>query len=143
MALGVVQQWGLQMINRILAKLGLGDGSLYQEIETRRKHIRHEGLLADVVVQDRTFGVKDWSMGGFCFETLPDPHMVVGDKVQFTLRFKLPHETVIIRQAGRIVRAARRGIAAEFMPLSPEARRKFTRVIDSLHAKSFLESQVA
>src|SRR5262249_31443769 len=142
-ALGDMQQWGNDMINKILAKLGLGDGSLYQEIDTRRKHMRHDGVLADVVVQDRSFSVKDWSLGGFCFETLPDPHMVVGDKVQFTLRFRLPHETVIIRQAGRIVRAAKRGIAAEFMPLSPDVRRKFHRVIDTLHAKNFLESQVA
>ena len=131
------------MINKILSKLGLGDGSLYQDLDTRRKHLRHGGIQAEVVVQDRSFGVKDWSMGGVCFETLPDPHMVVGDKIQFTLRFRLPHETVIIKQAGRIVRAAKRGIAAEFMPLSPEARRKFARVLDGLHATQFLESQVA
>lgn len=142
MALGALHQWGNIMINKILSRLGLGDGTFYQSIDTRRKHMRHGGLQADVVVQDRAFSVKDWSLGGFCFETLPDPHMVVGDKVQFTLRFRLPHETVVIRQAGRIVRAARRGIAAEFMPLSPEARRKFHRVLDTLHAKNFLESQV-
>ena len=143
MTIGALQQWGISMINKILSKLGLGDGTLYQSIDTRRKHIRHEGVQADVVVQDKAFSVKDWSMGGFCFETLPDPHMVVGDKVQFTLRFRLPHETVVIRQVGRVVRAARRGIAAEFMPLSPEARRKFAQVLDTMHAKHFLESQVA
>lgn len=131
------------MINQILAKLGLGDGTLYQPVDTRRKHMRHGGVQAEVQVQDRSYGVKDWSLGGVCFETQPDPLLVVGDKVQFTLKFRLPHETVLIRQAGRIVRAAKRGIAAEFMPLSPEARRKFERVIDSLHAKNFLESQVA
>ena len=143
MIAGWVTKGDKHMINKILSKLGLGDGSLYQEVDTRRKHLRHGGLQAEVVVQDRAFGVKDWSLGGVCFETLPDPHMVVGDKVQFTLRFRLPHETVIIKQAGRIVRAARRGIAAEFMPLSPETRRKFARVIDGLHAAQFVESQVA
>jgi hypothetical protein len=131
------------MINSILAKLGLGDGSLNQEIDTRRKHMRHEGFQAEVQVQDQVYGLKDWSMGGICFETQPDPRMVVGDKVQFTIKFRLPHETVIIKQVGRVVRAARRGIAAEFMPLSPEARRKFARVVDGLNAASFLESQVA
>lgn len=131
------------MINKILSKLGLGDGTLYQPVATRRKHIRHEGLQAEVQVQDHSFGVKDWSMGGLCIETQADPQIAVGDKVQFTLKFRLPDEIVIIRQAGRIVRAARRGLAAEFLPLSPEARRKFARVIDSLHAKNFLESQVA
>ena len=131
------------MINRILARLGLGVGTFYQAVDTRRKHMRHGGLQAEVVVHDRAFGIRDWSLGGVCFETLPDPRLVVGDKVHFTLKFRLPHETVSIRHMGRIVRAAKRGIAAEFMPLSPEARRKLERVLDSLHAKNFLESQGA
>ena len=131
------------MINKILSKLGLGDGSLYQEIETRRKHMRHEGVQGDVVVEDRAYGLKDWSLGGVSFETQLSPQLAVGDKVSFTLRFRLPHETVLIRQTGRVVRAAKRVIAAEFQPLSPEARRKFARVIDSVHASDFLESQVA
>jgi hypothetical protein len=131
------------MINRILAILGLGDGTFYQRIDTRRKYVRHGGVQGEVQVLDRAYGIKDWSLGGVCFETLPDPRIMVGDRVQFTLKFRLPHETIAIRQVGRVVRAARRGIAAEFLPLSPEARRKFERVIDSLHAKNFLESQVA
>ncbi len=131
------------MINKILEKLGLGDGSLYQSIDTRRKHMRHEGVQGEVLVQDRTYGLKDWSMGGICFESQLGPGVSVGDKVHFTLRFRLPHETVLIGQTGRVVRAAKRAVAAEFLPLSPEARRKFARVIDSLHANNFLESQVA
>lgn len=131
------------MINEILSKLGLGDASLTQEAEARRKHVRRNGMRADVVVGNTTYGVRDWSQGGVFFDVAPDARLVVGDKVNVTLRFRLPHETVNIQQMARVVRAANHGIAAEFTPLSPEARRKFDRVIDGYHTQSFLESQVA
>ena len=138
-----LQEEHIQMIDAILRKLGLGDDSFNTEADARRKHIRHPGMQADVMVSDRSYGVRDWSLGGIFFETLPDARMVVGDQVQFTLRFRLPHETVSIVQPGRVVRAAKRGIAAEFTPLSPEIRRRFDKVIDGFNAQSFLESQVA
>ncbi|MBI1214785.1 MAG: hypothetical protein GC185_03075 [Alphaproteobacteria bacterium] len=131
------------MINQILSKLGLGDSTLAQSAETRRRHVRRSGVRADVIVGGQTFGVRDWSQGGVFFDVVPDARLVVGDKVQVTMRFRLPHETIDIQQAARVIRAANRGMAAEFAPLSPEARKKFDRVIDGYHAQSFLESQVA
>jgi hypothetical protein len=134
------------MLNGILEKLGLkfgwGDGSLNQDLDTRRKYMRHGGILGEVIVHDRTYDLRDWSFGGLCFETALDPRIQVGERVLFTLKFCLPHETVSIRQAGRVVRAAGRAIAAEFLPLAPDIRRKFDRVLDGLHARDFLESQV-
>ncbi|MEZ0260592.1 MAG: PilZ domain-containing protein [Alphaproteobacteria bacterium] len=128
------------MINRVLELIGLRTGN--DDIGTRRKHIRHDGVKAEVEVGSKAYGVKDWSLGGVSFETSPYAGMSVGDKIQLTLKFKLAHEIVSIRQVGRVVRAAQRGMAAEFLPLSPEARRKFERVLDGLHAQRFLESQV-
>jgi hypothetical protein len=127
------------MINRILEVIGLRTSN---DIGTRRKHIRHEGVKAEVEVGNKAYGVRDWSLGGVSFESSPYTDIAVGDKVQFTIKFKLAHEIVSIRQVGRVVRAAKRGMAAEFLPLSPEARRKFERVLDGLHAQRFLESQV-
>lgn len=133
------------MIDRILNALGLGDSAFKKNLEAhmRRKYIRHPGLQAEVVVADRAYGVRDWSTGGIYFEALPDSRLTVGDKVQFMLRFRLPHETVNIVQTGRIVRSVRRGLAAEFLPLSPDTRRKFARVLDGFNAQRFLESQLA
>jgi len=131
------------MIEQILNILGIGDGAFNKAPEVRRKHVRHAGVQAEVVVGDRSYGVKDWSTGGVYFETAPDARLVVGDRVQFMLRFRLPNETINIVQAGKIVRSVRRGLAAEFTPLSPESKRKFAKVVDGFNAQRFLESQVA
>ncbi len=131
------------MIDRILNMLGIGDGSFNKDGSTRRKHVRHAGVLADVIVADRAYGVRDWSTGGVYFDAQPEARLNVGDKVQFMLRFRLPNETVNIMQTGKIVRAVRKGLAAEFLPLSPESKRKFARVLDGVNAQRFVESQVA
>jgi hypothetical protein len=132
------------LVDTILNKLGLGDGSLNKgEAAKRRRHIRHPAISAEVMVADRVFHLKDWSMGGFFFDPPPGTTLVVGDRVKFHLRFRLLNETVTITQPGRVVRAVRRGIGAEFAPLSAETKRKFERVLDGLHAMSFLASQKA
>lgn len=131
------------MIGKILQTLGLGDGSLNEESESRRRHIRLPGLQAEVEVANRAYSIRDWSFGGVFFETLPDARLVAGDQVNMTVRFRFPHETISISHLGRIVRSAKRGIAAEFLPLNVKTRREFQRVLDTFHAQGFVESQVA
>ena len=110
------------MIDRILNMLGIGDGSFNKQGTTRRKHQRHAGMLADVIVADRAYGVKDWSTGGVYFDATPETRLNVGDKVQFLLRFRLPNETVNIMQTGKIVRAVRKGLAAAAVDPPPGCR---------------------
>ena len=131
------------MIGSILNKLGLGDGSLNDVGDSRRTHIRHLGLQAEVEVSNRVYSVRDWSFGGVFFETLPDSRMITGDPLNVTVRFRFPHETITITHPAKIIRSAKRGIAAEFEPLPTDVRRKFQRVLDSFHAQGFVESQVA
>ena len=131
------------MINTILSKLGLGDGSLNASSDTRRKYIRHTGVTADVIVGSRSYSVRDWSMGGILFETLPDSRMIAGDQVNLTLKFRFPDDVVTVEQTGRVIRTGRRGVAAEFVAVNSDARRKFERIIDGLHTEEFLQSQVA
>lgn len=129
------------MLETLLDKLGLSDLSARQPIISRRRHVRHEGVHAEVVVADKIYSVRDWSMGGLFFETPPDSRITTGDQLRFNLRFRLPHETIDIPQSARVVRSVRRGIAAEFAPMTAENRRQFQRVIDGYQAQSFLESQ--
>lgn len=131
------------IINRILQKLGIGDGSCNRKTEPRRRHIRHPGVEAEVVVADRSFSLKDWSMGGLCFVPPPGTSLVTGDRIQFLLRFRLPHETVNIAHTAKVVRAVRRGVAAEFLPLTADVKRKLERVLDGVHAQGFMASQHA
>ena len=132
------------MIGRILNTLGLGDGSLNEEsIDSRRKHIRHPAIQAEVEVANRAYSLRDWSFGGIFFETQPDARLVAGDQVPMTLRFRFPTEVVSVTQPARVVRAAKRGIAAEFVQLDADARRKFQRALDNMNVQGFVESQVA
>ncbi len=131
------------MLRQMLSMLGLGDGSLNGAAEMRRRYIRHAGQDVEVVVADRVYTVKDWSYGGVSFETLFDTPVSAGENLQMTIRFRFPHETVSVTQPGRVVRSAKRGVAAEFAPLSKEIRRKFDRALDYVHTRDFLESQVA
>lgn len=131
------------MIQGILNRLGLGDGSFNGETDLRRQHIRHAGTQAEVSLNGKTFGVRDWSFGGVFFETQPDARLFAGDRIELNLKFRLPHEIVDIRQIGQIVRTTRGGAAAAFPALSADVRRQFERVIDSLHLQGFVESQVA
>ena len=129
------------MIDQILSKLGLSESAI--GLQSRRKYPRHPGVQAEVSVGGRVYSVHDWSMGGVFFETAPDSRIVVGDQVQLDIKFRLPHEVVTISQPVRVVRSVRRGIAAAFEQITPETRKRFEKVIDSFHAQSFLESQVA
>jgi len=131
------------MINQLLMKLGLGDGSLNAEGDTRRKFIRYPGAQADVSVGGSTYSLRDWSLGGISFETLPDARLLVGDSINFTLRFRFPQGVVAVEQQGRVVRTGKRGIAAAFVMPDADARKALERVLDGYHAQNFLQSQVA
>lgn len=133
------------MIDRLLNILGLGDGSMNGAAEWRRRHVRHDirktAVQAEVEINGRAYSIRDWSMGGLCFDAEAVPN--VGQKLDMQIRFRLPHETITIRQPARVVRAMKRGVATEFAPLAPEMRRRFQKVVDDIHALDFVESQVA
>ena len=128
------------MINAILKKLGLGDGSLNADIESRRHHVRYSGRGAEVLLGGQAYALRDWSLSGVAFDTQPDSRILVGDRVSMTLLFRFPHDTLRIETTGKVVRTGRRGTAAL---LPEEARRGLARVIDNVHAQDFLQSQVA
>lgn len=131
------------MINQILTKLGIGDGSFNLPPESRRKYIRHEGGRAEVEVGNRAYSVRDWSMGGVLFDDAGEHAVNDGEHMQVTLRFRFPHETITIRQPARVIRAGKRGVSAEFAPMGTEERKRFERVMDAYYAQNFMESQVA
>jgi hypothetical protein len=132
------------MIDKILAFFGFGSGTYNSAPDPQRKYVRHaSGFHAEVIVGDRIYSVRDWSLGGIAFETGADARIQAGDKVQVTMKFHFPHDTITIEQPARIVRTAKRGAAAEFAPLKPATHRLFKRVQDSFYAQNFLESQTA
>lgn len=135
------------MIHQILNILGLGDGSLNGTGEWRRRHIRHNtrdiGVQAEVDIGGRRYKIRDWSMGGLCFETPANAPATVGAEVDMDIHFRLPGETITIQKAGgRMVRDLGRGMATEFNDLTPDMRRRFEKVLDMIHTQGFMESQL-
>ncbi len=131
------------MLNTLLNKLGLGDGSNNIETDVRRKYIRFTGGNAEISLGQSALRVRDWSQGGVFFDADPALDLHEGDKMVATLHFRFPHETVSVQQQIRVVRAARRGIAVEFGPQSNDDRKQFNRIIDNYNAENFVASQVA
>jgi len=132
------------MISKILSLLGLKQRVQDTVSEHRRKHVRYPCFHTEMIVEDQAYNVHDWSKGGIAFESTPNAHLTTGDNIQIILKFKLPHDIIIIRQLACIVRASKHNVAAEFAPLpTVVVRRQFERVLDNLHTQDFLESQVA
>jgi hypothetical protein len=131
------------MFGKLLTFLGLGNASLYKKVDTRRQHIRHPGVHAEILVDGRVYGIRDWSMGGLSFEAAPNARLMAGDKVQVVMKFRFLHDTITIQHQVEIIRSAKRGFAAKFEALPATARRQLERVLDSQNAQKFLESQVA
>jgi hypothetical protein len=133
-----------KVVSKIMSFFNLGPTMWSEEAsDTRRRYMRHDGVLAEVTVGYYNYSIRDWSLGGISFETTPDSRLTVGDRLPLVLKFRFPHGTITIEQNAKIVRTARRGIAAEFTHLPEAVRRQFDRVVDSLHAQRFLESQAA
>ena len=130
------------MMSGILSLLGLKQKVPNAITERRRKHVRYHGSHAEIIVENQSYNIRDWSKGGVAFKTTPNVHLTTGDQVQVILKFKLPHDIIVIRQLARIVWASKNNIAAEFTPLPTIVHRQFERVLDNLHTQDFLESQV-
>ena len=130
------------MVSRILSLLGLKQRVPSAVQEHRRKHTRYPGFHTEMIVGDQSYSVCDWSRGGIAFETTPNDNLNPGDNIQVILKFKLPHDTITIKQLACIVRSSKHNIAAEFAPLPTVVHRQFERVLDNLYTQDFLESQV-
>jgi len=120
-----------------------GSAKAKSEGDIRRKYVRYNSVQAEVVVGQRAYSIRDWSLGGVSFETPPDARLTSGDRIEIELKFRFAHGTVTVRQPAEVVRAVRRDVAAKFTPLGPGARREFSRVFDVLNAEGFLASQTA
>lgn len=133
------------MFDNVLSFLNLRNTLMAEQREDfRRKHIRYSGLDAEVAIDKHTYAVRNWDMNGIAFETEPDNYIDAGAAVQMIIEFKLPHETIFIKQQAIILRTAHRGVSVATFPfVPPDNRRLFERVLDNLHARKFLESRIA
>lgn len=130
-----------QIIEKMLGVLGLNDDQAPQTASTRRRRQRQPGQGSLLVVGETTFPIEDWSQDGVLIGANNSVGLAIGDTFNFTLKFKLPHDTIAIKHQGRVVRTSRQGIAAEFSPMTAAVKREFGRVMDGFYSQNFVESQ--
>lgn len=130
------------MMSGILSLLKLKQKAPNTISKHRRKHIRYHGSHSEIIIKNQSYNIRDWSKGGVAFKMTPNTNLTTGDHIQVILKFKLPHDIIIIQQLARIVWASKHNVAAEFAPLPTVVHRQFERVLDNLHTQDFLESQV-
>lgn len=89
----------------------------------------------------KPYPVLDWSMGG-C-QLLADSRMFsYGEKIEFTLRFKVRSTILNITHNARVVRRSRDRIGLQYAPLDSQTRRSFQTVMDHLIVNEFVQSQL-
>ena len=128
------------MITKLLSLLELSKDS---KADSRRRYTRHICSSAEAMLGERIYNIRDWSMGGLCVDSALQSQLQPGDQVPVILKFRFTEDTITVRQMARIVRADTNDIAAEFVQVEPSTRRQFERVLDNIHAQSFLTSQIA
>jgi hypothetical protein len=126
------------MIKKIISNFVPGEA--IETTETRRRHTRTDDNFSTVVVDSNEYPVRDWSQGGVFFMAV-NRNLNLGDKVNLTLRFELPHQTVEFSHSGTIIRTTFDGYAVQLAPLTREIREKFARVMDSIVSMGFDETQ--
>lgn len=132
-----------EVVRKVLSFFNIGEEDWNTQADARRRYVRYPGVHAEVGVGQHKYSISDWSLGGISFETGPDASLAIGDKLTLSLTFRFPHDIITVKHAAKVVRTARRGTAAEFLPLAGEARRQLERVLDSVYTQSFLESQAS
>ncbi len=130
------------MFDKILSMFGVGSNTTSVATKSRRRHVRHPGFNADVIINENSYDVHDWSMGGVSFEPVVGIGLNIGDKVKVELQFTLGGTVITIAQDAKLVRSNYNNAAAEFDPLPNKVKADFERVLEMLYTQSFVESQI-
>ncbi len=130
------------MFQRLLSMFGMGANTTSITERSRRKHVRHPGFNAKVVINESSYDVHDWSMGGVSFEPIVGVGINIGDKVKVELQFSVGGTIVTIAQDAKLVRSNYSSAAAEFEPLPGKVKSEFEGVLEMLYTQSFVDSQI-
>lgn len=129
----------INMIDSLIEMLGLK--GLEEKRPSRRRTIRRPGHKSLMVVGNNRYVVKNWSPEGALIDAMDLP-AEIGDRVAFTMKFRLEHAEISIEHEADIVRTdGDRNIALKFTPMPVSSRQLFDRVIDSQLTEQFANSQ--
>lgn len=115
-----------------------------------RQYVRYEGDIAEVMINGRSHALMNWSLGGIAFKNatsqfpgdiVPFAGLKTDNVAYMALRFYMLSEVIEIPVTARIVRIGDGYTAAQFMPLSPEARQQFDHVLELKNKKDFARTK--
>ncbi len=107
--------------------------------EDGRRSSRLQDEFASILINGHEYQIKDWSRGGLYFKGIAND-LAVGDHMNFTLKFDLPHQTFTMVHSGRILRRHHDGFALQFDRHTPQSKENLARVMDGVLSRSFADS---
>ena len=110
-----------------------------QQVRDERKFSRLPEEFAQILINGSEYNVKDWSRGGVYFKA-PGHSLAVGDHLNFTLKFELPHEKVLVPHSGRIIRQHHDGFALAYDPQTIKSQKNFNRIMDGVISRGLADS---
>ena len=109
---------------------------------TKRRFLRRDADKCISVINDKTYPVENWSMGGLLIHGDSRP-FGIDNEIDVMMKFKLRDDIIDVPHRARVVRKSRDKVAFEFLPLNGQIRRSFQNVIDDHVVAQFVDSQLA
>lgn len=107
-----------------------------------REYTRIPEEFASIIINGSEYTIEDWSKGGAYIKGIAH-NLHIDDHVNFTLKFTLPHEDVMITHSGFIVRKGPSGFALNFDLHTEQSKKNFARVMDGVLSRGFADSSLA
>ncbi len=107
-----------------------------------REYTRIPEEFASIIIGGNEYQIIDWSKGGAHIKGIANT-IHLDDHLPFTLKFNLPHETVMIQHSGFVVRKQPNSFALAFDLHTEQSKRNFAKVMDGVLSRGFADSSLA
>lgn len=113
-----------------------------KSVTSRRRYARRSCDQCVTIINEKTYPVDNWSMGGLLM--YGDGRIfAVNDEIDVTLRFKLQDRVLDIPNKARVVRKHDDKVAFQFTALPKKIKDSLQSVVDDYASARFAEGQPA
>ena len=113
-----------------------------ESVTTRRRYPRRSCDQCVTIINETTYPVDNWSMGGLLIYG-DSRQFGVNDEIDVTLRFKLQDRVLDVPNKARVVRKSEDRVAFQFTSLPKRIKDSLQSVVDDYAAMRFAEGQPA
>jgi len=133
-------KWDSIMFDTLFRNLKADNSN--EEGALRRKYTRRDCDQCVIKIDDKTYPVSDWSLGGFSINA-DGRNFGVKDAVNMVLKFKLSNRIIDVSHSAKVVRKTQNKVAFQFAPIPRDVRGKLQSVVDDHVTSQFANSQIA